>query len=367
MSYDEWLSQLRMIANPVLLALRTRSLKTVYVPQVAHDYNKKPTSPYIEIFCRTILGVAPLFNSQPEAASDIIDNALHAINVAFDGYLDWECDTQLLVEASFLSAAFVRAPPLWTSIEPATKSRILAMLKRAATIKPCNNNWILMRCYIEVFLYRQGLFGNLALTLKALQEFETWYVGDSWYKDGPEFAMDYYNSYIILPYLYDIYTLLKPMNAVYKTKQTTALNRMRRHAEWLERCIGPDGTFPLFGRSMVYRTAAFHALAYTITLEEPTTALPYSAVRSALSAVHAKMFVPQNFEEHGFLQLGFMGPQRELADRYINNGSCYLTLLSFMPLGLVPTHRFWTEPSSKWTQQRAYDGESIVRNSAFHA
>lgn len=40
-----------------------------------------------------------------------------------------------------------------------------------------------------------------------------------------------------------------------------AMNRMIRHSEFCERMIAPDGTYPAFGRSVTYRTAAFQSLA----------------------------------------------------------------------------------------------------------
>ena len=46
-------------------------------------------------------------------------------------------------------------------------------------------------------------------------------------------------------------------------------------------------------------------------------------VRSALTAVMNNMFkVEGNFNEKGFLQLGFAGHQPDLSNYYTNNGSC---------------------------------------------
>ena len=37
-----------------------------------------------------------------------------------------------------------------------------------------------------------------ALTV-AVNKINEWYLSDGWYSDGPEFALDYYNSYVIHP------------------------------------------------------------------------------------------------------------------------------------------------------------------------
>ena len=38
-----------------------------------------------------------------------------------------------------------------------------------------------------------------------------------------------------------------------KNSYEKALHRMQRYGEILERMISPEGTFPVFGRSMTYR------------------------------------------------------------------------------------------------------------------
>lgn len=62
--------------------------------------------------------------------------------------------------------------------------------------------------------------------------------------------------------------------------------------------------------------------------------------------------VDGNFNEKGFLQLGFAGHQTGLADWYSNNGSMYITSEVFLPLGLPASHSFWTAKPQDWTSKR---------------
>ena len=81
-------------------------------------------------------------------------------------------------------------------------------------------------------------------------------------------------------------------------------------------------------------------------------------VRSALTAVMNNMFkVEGNFNEKGFLQLGFAGHQPDLSNYYTNNGSLYMTSLVFMPLGLPADHPFWKDAAEPWTSQKAWSGQ----------
>ena len=69
-----------------------------------------------------------------------------------------------------------------------------------------------------------------------------------------------------------------------------------------------------------------------------------------------------NFNEKGFLQLGFAGHQPDLSNYYTNNGSLYMTSLVFMPLGLPADHPFWTSPAEEWTSLRAWGGKVFPKD-----
>ena len=72
----------------------------------------------------------------------------------------------------------------------------------------------------------------------------------------------------------------------------------------------------------------------------------------------------ENFNDGGYLTIGFAGRQPNIADWYTNNGSLYLTSLAFLPLGLPATHSFWSDAEQPWTSQKAWGGkhsDSVTR------
>jgi hypothetical protein len=95
-------------------------------------------------------------------------------------------------------------------------------------------------------------------------------------------------------------------------------------------------------------------------------------IRSALTAAMKRMFsVKGNFDENGFLRLGFAGHQPGLADWYTNNGSLYLTSEIFLPLGLPAGHSFWTSPAQDWMAKKAWNGiefpkDHVIREKNLH-
>ena len=86
-------------------------------------------------------------------------------------------------------------------------------------------------------------------------------------------------------------------------------------------------------------------------------------VRAALTKVMHRMYdEQQNYNEGGFLTIGFCGSQPETADWYTNNGSLYMTSLSLMPLGLPADHPFWTDAQQPTTQERAWNGQPFAKD-----
>ena len=69
-----------------------------------------------------------------------------------------------------------------------------------------------------------------------------------------------------------------------------------------------------------------------------------------------------NYNEGGFLTIGFCGSQKNIADWYTNNGSLYMTSLAFMPLGLPATAPFWTDEAKPWTQVKAWNGQEFPKD-----
>lgn len=53
-----------------------------------------------------------------------------------------------------------------------------------------------------------------------------------------------------------------------------------------------------------------------------------------------------------------------LADFYINTGSCYLASVVFLPLGLPDTDPFWTDKPETWTAVKIWNGEDVAADHA---
>lgn len=211
---------------------------------------------------------------------------------------------------------------------------------------------------VEAALYLMEGKCDIMRVEYAIYQHEQWFKGDGVYGDGPDFHFDYYNSYVIHPMMVDIMNtvghLIKGNRDHIIEKRIT--ERAIRYAAVQEMLIAPDGSFPAVGRSITYRSGAFHILAQIALAQKLPETLSPAAVRCALTAVICRCFeAPETFDENGWLRIGLCGSQPELGETYISTGSQYLCTAAFLPLGLSPDTPFWSAPDEAWTWMKRWN------------
>ena len=372
---EYWAQLLYKISYPVVHNLAEQTLKKNMPVELAPGFNsnlQKVT--YLEAVGRTLAGIAPWLALPDDETTEglmrkklkyeVLIGLKNAVDPASPDYLNFRTEQQPIVDAAFLAHAFLRAPQtLWYPLDELTKKRFIEEFKSLRNRKPAYNNWLLFAGITEGFLLSIGEEYDPSRIDIALKKMNEWYAGDGWYSDGAKFSMDYYNSFVIHPMLVDLLKITVGKKISKKEDYDLALKRMVRYAEFLERLISPEGTFPPFGRSITYRTGAFQALAQTALLEKLPEFIEPAQVRCGLSKVMHNMFDNNaNFDSNGWLVLGFNGHQPMVADTYTSTGSLYLATLGFLPLGLPATNKFWTDAPADWTSKKAWSGQSLKKD-----
>lgn len=376
---DYWVGQAYKMARPVLENMAHGKLQQNMLTEFSPSFdNRNRKVVFMETFGRLMAGIAPWL-ALPDDGSDeakqrkqLRDWALasyrNAVDPSSPDYLCWGVSDQNLVDAAYIAESFLRAyDTLWQPLDSLTKRRYFQEFQRLRRIDPPYTNWLLFASTIESFLAKAGGGCDNFRVNMACRKVEEWYVGDGWYADGPVFAFDYYSSYVF----HAMY--LETLQAMIDAKVNTridynkyfdrALKRAQKYAIILERFISPEGTFPVIGRSTPYRLAAMQPLALLAWYQKMPKELSNGQVRAALTQVMHRMFDHQNnYNQKGFLTIGFCGSQPETADWYTNNGSLYMTSLSFMPLGLPANHPFWTDAPQPWTQVKAWNGKPFPKD-----
>ena len=376
---EYWCSLAYKMAQPVLENMAKgelqRNMKTEFSPSFD---NRDRSVVYMETFGRLMAGIAPWLTLSDDDTVEgqqrrqLREWALAAYKNAVDpdspDYLCWGKSGQNLVDAAYIAESFLRAwDALWKPLDDVTKQRYIHEFQGLRRIDPPYTNWLLFSSTVESFLAKAGAQFDEFRVNTACRKVEEWYVGDGWYADGPVFAFDYYSSYVFhAMYLETLQAMVDSKHNSrldYQKYYDRALKRAQKYAIILERFISPEGTFPVIGRSMPYRMAAMQPLALMAWYEKLPSDLSNGQVRAALTKVLHRMFDQQeNFNDAGYLTIGFCGSQPETADWYTNNGSLYMTSLAFMPLGLPAAHPFWTDAPQPWTQVKAWGGQPFPKD-----
>jgi len=389
---EYWCQEAYKMAQPVLENMAKgelqKNMQTEFSPSF-DGRNRKVV--YMETFGRLMAGIAPwLALPDDETAEGLQRKQLrqwalasykNAVDPESPDYLCWGVAGQNLVDAAYIAESFVRAyDALWVPLDQVTKDRYLHEFKRMRNIEPPYTNWLLFSSIIESFMAKatdRKDYDDFRVMM-TIRKMEEWYVGDGWFSDGPEFAFNYYGSYVFHPmYLETLQNMIDAKantRLEYKKYYDRQLKRTQKYSIVLERFISPEGTFPVVGRSIPYRMAALQPLAMMAWKQTLPKELTNGQVRSALTAVMHRMYDQQqqsakgearpdkNYNEGGFLTIGFCGHQPDVADWYTNNGSLYMTSLSFMPLGLPADHPFWTSEAEPWTQVKAWNGQPFPKD-----
>ena len=367
-----WLGQLSRVAGPVLHALSQGQLRATMPVETAQDGRpeRRISSP-LEAFGRTLAGIAPWLElavlEGPEARiqAEVRETTRKALGAGVDphspDYLQFGTVHQTLVDAGFLALAVLRSPQqLNAKLDTTLRTQLADALRATRPLQPPQNNWLLFTAAVEAALFALEQPWERARVDHALRMHMQWYVGDGAYGDGPTFHWDYYNSFVIQPFLLAILGAVGNQDEAWRAMIPKAQARATRYAHIQERMIAPDGTYPVVGRSITYRGGAFHLLADAALRHALPQDVSPEQVRCALAAVlHRTLDPPETFDSNGWLRIGLAGHQPSLSETYISTGSLYLCSTILLPLGLPPQDRFWSGSDTPWSSQKLWQGHDM--------
>ena len=377
-----WAGILYQMAAPVLSNMSEGKLQENMLVELSPTWDgrdKRVT--YMECFGRLMAGLAPWLSLPDDDTAEgkqrkqlrewALKSYAQSVDPESKDYLLWR-KGQPLVDAAYIAESFLRGyDALWVPLDDLTKQRYIAEFQQLRRVDPPYTNWLLFSSTVECFLKKAGAQTDYYRITSALRKVDEWYVGDGWYSDGEDFAFDYYNSFVIHPMYVECLEVMTNggKQNIWNVKGgnfPNALKRMQRFGMILERFVSPEGTFPVFGRSITYRTGVLQPLALLSLRGWLPKELPAGQVRAAMTAVIQRMFGDnRNFNAEGYLTLGFNGSQPNISDWYTNNGSLYLASLAFLPLGLPADAPFWTDAPQPWTSKKAWGGEDFPKDHAY--
>ena len=377
------LDLLERLALPVLTAQAEGRLRTSIPdrvgPNEAHGVSRSTYAP-LEAVGRVLSGIGPWLEGD---GGDDAENArrdalrrlsLRALETGLDpdspDALDLTSGEQCVVDMAFIAIGLLRARcALLSKLDRRTTAHLVRALQAMRRHRVGRNNHLLFAGICEALLAHMGEDWDPMRLDYALSAMDGWYAGDAVYCDGPYFHWDYYQSYVIHPFMRTICDVVagerEPWEGPWAKLAEKVRVRGQRAAVQQVRLVAPDGSFPVIGRSITYRCGAFHHLADLALRDELPPHLSRSTARRALAAVIRRtMEAPGTFDAEGWLQAGLAGHQPMLAEGYINTGSLYLCATALLPLGLPPGAPFWADRPEPLPWEQAWSGNPIEADHA---
>lgn len=208
---EVWTELCYKIAQPILENMSKGELQKNMNLELSPTWDGRDKRvAYMEAFGRLMAGISPWLALPDDESKEgrmrkqlrdwAISSYKNAVNPDSPDCLLWEGPTQILVDAAYIAESFMRAPEAtWNRLDPITKQRYIDRFIGLRVIRPAYNNWLLFRAMTEAFLLSIGEKADMYALTVAVNKINEWYLSDGWYSDGPEFALDYYNSYVIHP------------------------------------------------------------------------------------------------------------------------------------------------------------------------
>ena len=262
---QQWVELCYRIAAPVLENMSKGELQKNMQLELSPTWDGRDKRvAYMETFGRLMAGISPWLalpdddTEEGKMRKQMREWAVLAYKNAVDpdspDFLLWETkSTQRLVDAAYIAESFLRAPEAtWQLLDETTQKRYIERFQRLKIVRPAYNNWLLFRGLIEAFLMSVGEDADQYVLTVASNKINEWYLSDGWYSDGSEFALDYYNAYVIHPMYIEMLEVLNKHHFWTPISTKLAIKRMQRFNVFMERLISPEGTYPAFGRSVVH-------------------------------------------------------------------------------------------------------------------
>ncbi|MGH8791946.1 MAG: DUF2264 domain-containing protein [Stackebrandtia sp.] len=262
--------------------------------------------------------------------------------------------TQPTVEAANVAFALhVCRAQIWDRLDGGDQEQVVDWLEHHARLEVWPNNWVLFTAVVEAFLASVGVDTSRYRGDADVRLTESWHLGDGWHTDGSRRNVDYYNAWVIHPFLwawYDMVGARRDPDAAWRWRRRLA-DFCRTYAHF----FGGNGAPVFAGRSLTYRTATLAPL-WTAELAGVAPLAPGATRRLASGTL--KYFVDAGVGAVGPPSLGWREAEYlPMTQTYSGPGSPYFAGIGFLGLALPPDNPVWTDVEA---EQPSRDADATV-------
>lgn len=303
------------------------------------NYGEKASK--TEGFSRPLWGLAPLWAGGHEMADFDKIYLKGLINGTDPNHLeyfgDYTCCNQNFVEMAAIGLALIICPQkIWDPMSDGERENLTKWLWQINKFDMYPCNWKFFPVLVNLGLKNVGAEYDKKKIADAITDINSYYRGNGWYSDGPNWRVDYYVPFAI--YFYGL-IYAKVMEKEDHENCRIFKERATEFAKDFIYWFSDDGSALPYGRSLTYRFAqcAFFSACIIAGIE------PFSmGVMKGIIARNIEYWMNQPiFDNDGILTIGYAYGNINMAEEYNAFGSPYWALKSFLILSLPDDHEFF--------------------------
>ena len=269
-------------------------------------------------------------------------------------------DQRIVESADIAVAIWMSRERVFNKMTRAEQEQVIAWLAQVDGKGTYTDNWILFTAMTQTVRHHLGFPAPIDDLDNRLMQIGEFYRGDGWYVDGPTNEFELYNAWMF-GWHYLLWTIIdgdrRPDHRQY------VLERGRSFIDGFLHFFGANGSYPAFGRSVIYRFAALAPFAVGHFLK---IAPNDPGLLRRVSSGSIRYFYDHGlFDPDGhFVRQGYHGDFPPAGEAYISPGSPYWCCHGLFALTFDRDDPFWTATESSLPVERD-DFELVLPSPGF--
>jgi hypothetical protein len=269
-------------------------------------------------------------------------------------------DQRIVESADIAVAIWMSRERVFNKMTAAEQAQVMAWLAQVDGKGTYTDNWILFTATAQAVRHHLGFPSPEDDLDKRLMQIDEFYRGDGWYVDGATDEFELYNAWMF-GWHYLLWAWIDGDRR--PDHRQRVLERGRSFIDGFLHFFGANGSYPAWGRSIVYRFAALapFALGHFLKIAPDDPGLLRRVSSGGIRYFYERgLFDP----DHHFVRQGYHGDFPAAGEAYISPGSPYWCCHGLFALTFDRDDPFWTTAESPLPVERK-DFELVLPAAGF--
>jgi hypothetical protein len=269
-------------------------------------------------------------------------------------------DQRIVESADIAVAIWMSRERVFNNMTKSEQEQIIAWLAQVDDKGTYTDNWILFTAMAQAVRHHLGFPSPVEDLDNRLMQIGEFYRGDGWYVDGPTNEFELYNAWMF-GWHYLLWTTIDGDRR--PDHRQLVLERGRSFIDGFLHFFGANGSYPAFGRSIVYRFAALapFAVGHFLKIAPNDPGL----LRRVSSGCIRYFYDHGLFDPYGhFVRQGYHGDFPPAGEAYISPGSPYWCCHGLFALTFDHDDPFWTATEAPLPVEQ-HDFELVLSSPGF--